>query len=264
MDSDAIQQAITTLRAQGEPVTGPKIRELMGGKGSYRDIYQYLRGLEGEELPDIAEELTPDSDKEGEGLAVAAEPVVNEDITDAPQAHAETALAVPAAENEAVDFVADAQAALARAQQRLQEAETRVPELERQLAELRQALLQATLQHLTVAYAASKGLLSTSDPGVADAEKAMWEAGRAHRQAKERLDQAPQAIASARGAVRLAQQQVFLAQHHPELVQALTEAEARRPTEDRGPDTYREWALWKQEVSSARACLDAVIAQAGL
>jgi hypothetical protein len=246
MTQDEVQQTAERLQQAGEAVSVRAVREALG-YGSFRDIAQHLRTLE------------------GEGLRVAVEPVGDEegDIDGSPQ-NEETAVALLTADDEAVDMVQAAEGALQRAKERLAQAETRVPELERQVAELREMLLQATLQHLTIAYAASKGLLSISDPGVSDAEKAMWEAGRAHRQAKERLDQAPQAIAAARGAVRIATQQIYLAREHPELVQALTEAEGLRPSEDRGPDTYRQWALWRQEVSSVRARVDDVIAQAGL
>ena len=107
-------------------------------------------------------------------------------------------------------------------------------------------------------------MLPSDDVGVREAEKAMWEAGRAHRQAKERLDQAPQAIAAARGAVRIATQQVYLAREYPELVQALAEVESQKPTGDRGPDTYREWSVWKQSLDSIRAEMAQVIHEAGL
>jgi chromosome segregation ATPase len=207
------------------------IREITG-YGSYSSITEHLRTIRGESVGDEDSDGSP--------------------------AYEKTALAV--LDDTPVDLVQAAEGALQRAKERLAQAEAHVPELERQVAGLRQALLQATLQHLTVAYAASKGLLSTLDPSVADAERAMWEAGRAHRQAKERSEQAPQAIAAARGAVRIAQQQLFLAQHHPELAQRLADIEAQKPEGHGGGEhDYREWVTWKQSIDSVKAEIAQVI-----
>jgi chromosome segregation ATPase len=240
MELAVVKDAVQQLESRGirlSQITAPLIREILGF-GSYTSIIAHLRTLRGEV------------------------PASSEAPEDGPSTCKETAVAL--FDDTPVDLVQAAEDALQRAKERLAQAEARVPALERQLAELRHALLQATLEHLTVGYAASKGLLSTSDPGVADSEKAMWLAGRAHREAKEQLEQMPRDIAAAKAGIRLAQQQLHLAQHHPELVRALAEAEGLRPTEDRGPDSYRQWAIWRQEVSSARSACDAVIREAGL
>jgi hypothetical protein len=240
MELAVVKDAVQQLEGRGvliSEITSPMIREITG-YGSYTSITEHLRTIRGE---------VPASSEAPENGSPTCK---------------ETALAL--FDDTPVDLVQAAEGALQRAKERLQEAEIRVPELERQLAGIREDMHRATLRHMTLAFEVGRGMLSDTDPELKASEADMWQAHRRHRQAAEELARAPQLIQSARGAVRIATQQVWLAREHPELVQALTEAEGHRPTEDRGPDSYREWAIWRQEVSSARSACDAAVCEAGV
>jgi hypothetical protein len=244
MTPDEVQQVAERLRQAGEAVNAQTVRQALG-YGSVREIFEHLRTLE------------------GEGLRVAAAPVGNEDRTDAPQAHAETAVAV--LDDTPLDLVQAAEGALQRAQERLAQAETRVPELERQLADIRSDMHRATLRHLTLAFEVGRGMLSDTDPELKASEADMWQAHRRHRDAQEQRRQAPQMIAAAQGGIVTAQRQLFLAQQYPELLQELADVEAQKPEGHGGGEhDYRAWVVWKQQVAAVRARVDEVIAQAGL
>jgi hypothetical protein len=239
MELQVVQQAVAELEARGvllAEITSPMIREITG-YGSYTSITEHLRSIRGESVGDENSDGSP--------------------------AHEETALAV--LDDTPVDLVQAAEGALQRAKERLVQAETRVPALERQLADIREDMHRATLRHMTLAFEASKGLLSDTDPELKASEAAMWQAHRRHRDAQEQQRQAPMMIAAARGGIVTAQRQLYLAREYPELLQELTNVEAQKP-EGHGGDEhdYRAWALWKQQLAAVRARVDDVIAQAGL
>jgi hypothetical protein len=239
MEFEVVKDAVEQLELRGIPltqVTSVMVREVTGF-GSFSTITQHLRALRGEASAD-------------------------DEATDGSSANATTALATIADEDEAIDAVQAAEGALRRAHERVAALEAEVPVAEDLVGELREQVLMRAHEHMVTAYAASRGLLPSADVG--PVEQAMWESGRRLRTVRERLEAYPAALAQAQAAVRVARQQLFLAEQHPELMQSLTEAEGLRPTEDRGPDSYREWAIWRQQVAAVRARVDDVIAQAGL
>jgi hypothetical protein len=56
MDREEIRRAIHQLKAQGEPLTGPRVYDLLGQKGSYRDIYQEIQADHGALIKDTTAE----------------------------------------------------------------------------------------------------------------------------------------------------------------------------------------------------------------
>jgi hypothetical protein len=240
MDISVVQDAVRQLEARGislAEITSPMVREITG-YGSYSSITEHLRTIKGQA------------------------PTGDEVADDGSPAHEETALAV--VDDTPVDIIVAAERALQDAKAKVLALEAQLPGLEAAVEHAYTQVEQAAAVHLRRSYAVSKGALPSDDLGTREAEKALWEAVRAHRQVRQHLEQAPQAIAAAKGAVRLAQQQRYLAQQHPELLQELADAEARKPVDDHGPDTYRAWSIWRQEVSSARAAIDAAIRELGI
>jgi Plasmid replication region DNA-binding N-term len=183
MDRDQIRQAIHTLQAQGDPVTGPKVRELIGGKGSFREIYQVI-------------------EEERQHQAGSSRADVQRVIMEDPDP----------ADEPPPDPVAEAEAVLQQAQAQVQQVEVELPALEDALALARDRLLAAVCADEGAQAAVRRGLLPRSDPAIAETEAQVKATTRAFQEVQWRVDQARQRLTAWHQRVAQAQQQLALAQ----------------------------------------------------
>ena len=228
MTREEVAQVREQLLAEGLKPTVKAVRGRLG-YGSDRDISQHLRGLgEGSPLPPGEGEEEGDDDDAG-------------------------------------DVVALAEAAVAQAQRRLHALEDAVPRAREVVAQALSALLNASGRELTVQNSVRRGWLPEAHPRVGEAEASHRAAGRAFREATQRLEALPREIAQAQAAVRVAEREVFLAREHADLVERRATLQAEAPEETDDPSVnYRRRAVWKQAVASVQEEIAGVLAQAGL
>jgi hypothetical protein len=249
MNRDEIRAAIQQLKAQGEPVTGPRVYELLGKKGSYREIYSELKMDHGALIEDTVVETTIPSS------SIANGPI----IPDAP-----------------LDPVAEACGELSRAEGALAAAEAKIPALEAALGEARQAAVEAAARHEQVGAAIRLRVLSSRDASLGQAAAELQSARQRLKTAEHALAQATAALATRRGmvlmwqgAVQQAKREHYLQEHKPELLERLAEIEAARASDRRlGGPSLSEKLRAEAEHGQARAKIDArissVLAEAGL
>jgi hypothetical protein len=129
----------------------------------------------------------------------------------------------------------------------------------------RVALVLATTQaYSTIREAVHLGALLADDAGLHEAEQAMWEASRSHKQDKARVDTLPQERRAAEAEVRMAERHAWLARERQDLLEALAEVQAQPVPDPSLPDAYRRYAAWKQTLDIVRRDISNVLAAAGV
>jgi hypothetical protein len=248
MTADEVQEAVGALQAAGiEPNVRKVLKHL--GRGSPRDVLAHLQALRGEG------------------------PAGDEERADELPVHVpeESALATHDADDAGeVDAIRAAEHSLQQAQARLRQLEAQGPEREALVGQAYQQVEAASAVHLRRSYAVSKGALPTDDVGVRDAERALWEASRAYRQARQQLDDAPAKIAQAKAAIRMSEQALARARHldrlqteHPELYAAYEAAQQAcadyQPDYEKPAESIRHKARLQQRVASLESEIRVVL-----
>jgi Plasmid replication region DNA-binding N-term len=217
MQFEAVQDAVSQLLQEGHAlatISGPMVRQQLGGRGSYRDICEHLKAIK-QEAGVLVEEPSEDEEPGEVPDPDAAElPPPGASVVDLP-----------------TDPVVEAEQGLSEAQQALQTKMDALPEAERELADSRGRVLEALAAQLAAIEGCRRGIFANDDPvrtmtaaEVSDAVAHFQQARQQWRYALDGVEGYGARLREAQAQLQEARRQAFLQEHHPALVQALQDA----------------------------------------